>query len=58
MPTPTADLACINQSLEKIRVLLHEHPYEAQRMLDECPEMLNRVQEIVQLLRALQEENG
>ncbi len=56
MSSITADLACINQSLEKIRQLLQENPYEAQCLLDECPEMLDRVQEIVDLLRTLQQE--
>jgi predicted nuclease with TOPRIM domain len=56
MPTFTTDIACINQSLEKIRQMLRENPHEAERLLDECPEMIPRIQEIVDLLRELQQE--
>lgn len=55
MPTLTTDLACLNQSLEKIRQMLRENPHEAECLLDECPEMVSRIQEIVDLLREVQQ---
>jgi hypothetical protein len=56
MSTITTDLACINRSLEKIIQLFEENPYETECLLAERPELMDRIQEIVVLLRTLQEE--
>jgi predicted nuclease with TOPRIM domain len=56
MSSITADLACINRTLEKIIELFEENPYETQCLLTERPELMGRIQEIVDLLRALEEE--
>lgn len=56
MSSITTDLACINRSLEKIIRLFEENPYETECLLAERPELMDRIQEIVDLLRTLQEE--
>ena len=56
MTSITTDLACINRSLEKIIQLFEENPYETECLLAERPELMDRIQEIVDLLRTLQEE--
>jgi hypothetical protein len=56
MSSITTDLACINRSLEKIIQLFEENPYETECLLAERPELMDRIQEIVDLLRILQEE--
>ncbi|HEX8530804.1 MAG TPA: hypothetical protein VF646_12320 [Cytophagales bacterium] len=56
MSSITTDLACINRSLEKIIQLFEENPYETECLLAERPELMDRIQEIVDLLRIVQEE--
>jgi|GEM_PF-2827820 len=56
MSSITADMVCINQSLEKIIQLFEENPYETECLLAERPELMDRIQEIVDLLRTLREE--
>jgi hypothetical protein len=55
MTTIAANLVCINESLAKIHHLIQENPYEAQCLLNEQPEMVSRIQEIVTLLREFEE---
>ena len=56
MSSPSPPVAGINQSLEKIIQLFEENPYETECLLAERPELMDRIQEIVDLLRTLQEE--
>ena len=56
MPSITTDLDCISRSLEKIIQLFEKNPYETECLLAERPELMDRIQEIVDLLRTLQEE--
>ncbi len=58
MPTIAANLVCINESLAKIHHLIRENPDEAQCLLNEQPEMVSRIQEIVTLLREFEGETS
>jgi hypothetical protein len=48
------DCQMIGSRLDKIRLIIQENPQQAQSIFNECPELYNRIQEIVSLLQELQ----